>query len=365
MTIGYDVRDRIAYISFERREKHNAFRDEDLEAAQRRLRRLDGTKTRRSPSSSGGAAPSRAAVTSATGCSAPWTKVRRRAGRRSASAVLSSPATTGSRSSPRSTGTASATPWPPRCSATTSSPPATRWFQVTETRIGLAMPGLIPQLGTPAFAYDVAMTDRHVHGRGGHGRRAPACRLAEDGGHVRRPSGWPSEILRTRRAAGAVPRPGPLGRRSSMTRRVICTGRLCSHWASSPEARSAVAARAGGNKDATPTVDRAVSCRFRRPAWTGGRRPGCGSGSTSPTCPCRSPWTRPASLRILRWCETVGWLLPRGPMKSQTQTSPSSAGSEDAQYPEPDRIGQSTEPMGQFSGIGLVQRGRRARTGQQ
>jgi 1,4-dihydroxy-2-naphthoyl-CoA synthase len=33
MTIGYDVRDRIAYVSFERREKHNAFRTQCRAAA--------------------------------------------------------------------------------------------------------------------------------------------------------------------------------------------------------------------------------------------------------------------------------------------------------------------------------------------
>src|SRR5580704_13361861 len=32
MTVGYNVRNRTAYISFERREKHNAFRDEDVQA---------------------------------------------------------------------------------------------------------------------------------------------------------------------------------------------------------------------------------------------------------------------------------------------------------------------------------------------
>jgi predicted nucleic acid-binding protein len=41
--------------------------------------------------------------------------------------------------------------------------------------------------------------------------------------------------------------------------------------------------------------------------------------------PRRSPWTRPASLRILRWCETVGWLFPTGATKSHTHTSPMGA----------------------------------------
>jgi len=45
MTVGYNVRDRIAYLSFERREKHNAFRDEDLQALSAAMRRLDADDT--------------------------------------------------------------------------------------------------------------------------------------------------------------------------------------------------------------------------------------------------------------------------------------------------------------------------------
>src|SRR6185312_9638765 len=41
MTVTYDVRAGIAYIAFDRREKHNALRDEDLEALSVAVRRLD------------------------------------------------------------------------------------------------------------------------------------------------------------------------------------------------------------------------------------------------------------------------------------------------------------------------------------
>jgi enoyl-CoA hydratase/carnithine racemase len=41
MTVGYEARDEIAYISFNRPEKHNALRDEDLAALVDALRRLD------------------------------------------------------------------------------------------------------------------------------------------------------------------------------------------------------------------------------------------------------------------------------------------------------------------------------------
>jgi enoyl-CoA hydratase/carnithine racemase len=42
MTVGYEVRDQIAYVSFNRPEKHNALRDEDIVALVDALRRLDG-----------------------------------------------------------------------------------------------------------------------------------------------------------------------------------------------------------------------------------------------------------------------------------------------------------------------------------
>lgn len=41
MTVDYEVRERIAYISFNRPEKHNALRDEDISALVTALQRLD------------------------------------------------------------------------------------------------------------------------------------------------------------------------------------------------------------------------------------------------------------------------------------------------------------------------------------
>ena len=41
MTLGYEVREEIAYISFNRPEKHNALRDEDIAALVDALQRLD------------------------------------------------------------------------------------------------------------------------------------------------------------------------------------------------------------------------------------------------------------------------------------------------------------------------------------
>ena len=41
MPLGYEVREEIAYISFNRPEKHNALRDEDIAGLVAALQRLD------------------------------------------------------------------------------------------------------------------------------------------------------------------------------------------------------------------------------------------------------------------------------------------------------------------------------------
>jgi enoyl-CoA hydratase/carnithine racemase len=41
-SVGYEVRDRIAFVSFNRPEKHNALRDEDIAGLVDALRRFDG-----------------------------------------------------------------------------------------------------------------------------------------------------------------------------------------------------------------------------------------------------------------------------------------------------------------------------------
>ena len=188
------MRDRIAYISFERREKHNAFRDEDLEALTAAVRRLDSDDT----ADIGhplrpGSAPSPAGATSTTACSVPSTRARQPTGRPSAPGVPRVCALeAGHRRRPRllpgpRTGHRAALR-PPRCL------PRTRGFQVTETRIGLPMPGLIPQLGTPAFAYDVAMTGRMFTAEEAMAGGA-LTRLAEDGEQCRSAEDLARQIL--------------------------------------------------------------------------------------------------------------------------------------------------------------------------
>ena len=48
----------------------------------------------------------------------------------------------------------------------------------------------------------------------------------------------------------------------------------------------------------------------------------------------------------------VGWLLPSGSTKSHTQTSPSGAAARMLRHPEPDRVGQGGETVGQLGGLG-------------
>jgi enoyl-CoA hydratase/carnithine racemase len=158
MTVTYEVREGIAHIAFVRQAKHNAFRDEDLEALSAALRRLDADEganvailsgNGRSFSSGGdmqarlqksmdeGSTSGRATEREAFLECTTWKPVIAAVhgyclGHALATALL--------------------------CDHLVAVRSAT--FQVTETRIGLAMPALLPLLGHPAFANDVAMTGR-------------------------------------------------------------------------------------------------------------------------------------------------------------------------------------------------------------
>ena len=245
MTIGYDVRDRIAYISFERREKHNAFRDEDLQGLSAALRRLDGDEDaaiailfgQGRSFSSGGDVGDRLQRSMDEGSTAGRTTEREAflacdhwkpviaavhgycLGHALATALL--------------------------CDHIVATRDAR--FQVTETRIGLAMPGLIPQLGTPAFAYDVALTGRMFTAEeamaGGM-----VTRLVDDGGHVDGAAELARQVLENPQVAV---RSLVQVRRAMI---VVDSARYQAvapafDWATSSEARAAVAARVAGNRE--------------------------------------------------------------------------------------------------------------------
>ncbi len=245
MTVGYTVRDRIAYVSFERGEKHNAFRDEDLAALTAAIRRLDADDSadvavlfgRGRSFSSGGDVGARLQRSMDEGSTAGRTTEREAflecdhwkpviaavhgycLGHALATALL--------------------------CDHVVATADAR--FQVTETRIGLAMPGLIPQLGTPAFAYDVAMTGR-MFTAGEAMAGGMLTRLVEDGGHVDGAEELAYQILEN---------PQTSVRSLVQVRRAMIAADSArykawapaSDWATSSEAREAVAARAAAHRD--------------------------------------------------------------------------------------------------------------------
>lgn len=244
MTVGYRVQDRIAYISFERRERHNAFRDEDLEALTTAVRRLDADDTadvailfgQGRSFSSGGDLDARLQRSIDEGSTAGritereafldclnWKPVIAAVhgyclGHALATALL--------------------------CDHVVAARGAR--FQLTETRIGLAMPGMIPQLGIPAFAYDVAMTGRMFSAEealaGGM-----ITRLTDDDRHIQGAEELARQILEN---------PQTPVRAFVQVRRAMIVdgaGRFTAmapafDWATSDEAKEAVAARVDGGK---------------------------------------------------------------------------------------------------------------------
>jgi enoyl-CoA hydratase/carnithine racemase len=181
MTVTYEVRGGIAYVAFDRQEKHNALRDEDLEALSAAVRKLDsdeganiGILSGNGPSfSSGGDMKARLQKSMEEGSTTGRVNEREAfldcktwkpiiaavhgycLGHALATALL--------------------------CDHLVAARSAK--FQVTETKVGLAMPALLPNLGHPAFANDVAMTGRMFSAEeawaGGM-----LTRLVDDGNHI-------------------------------------------------------------------------------------------------------------------------------------------------------------------------------------
>jgi enoyl-CoA hydratase/carnithine racemase len=192
MSVTYEVRDGIAFIAFDRREKHNALRDEDLEALSRAVQMLDTDEDAKvailsgnGPSfSSGGDMKARLQKSMEEGSTSGRVNEREAfldcvnwkpiiaaihgycLGHALATALL--------------------------CDHLVAARGAT--FQVTETKVGLAMPNLLPKLGYPAFANDVAMTGRMFSAEeawsGGM-----LTRLVDDGEHLRSAEGLAHQIL--------------------------------------------------------------------------------------------------------------------------------------------------------------------------
>jgi enoyl-CoA hydratase len=242
MTVTYEVREGIAHIAFDRREKHNAFRDEDLEALSVAVRRLDSDEGANvailsgngQSFSSGGDMKARLQKSMEEGSTSgrvneqeaflecrTWKPIIAAVhgyclGHALATALL--------------------------CDHLVAARGAK--FQVTETKIGLAMPSLLPRLGHPAFANDVAMTGRMFSAdeawAGGM-----LTRLVEDGEHIRAAEELAQQILEN---------PQTPVREFVRVRRTVIVQDTARYreitgdfdWANSAEAKGAVADRLHG-----------------------------------------------------------------------------------------------------------------------
>jgi enoyl-CoA hydratase/carnithine racemase len=236
MTVQYETREQIAYISFNRPEKHNALRDEDIASLVDALGRLDtddraqvGILFGNGPSfSSGGDVDERLQRSMNEG-------------------------TTRGRTNEADAFT-SCTNWKPviaavhgyclghalgtalYCDYVVAARDAR--FQVTEIRIGLPSPAIVPRLGAKAFAWDVATTGR-MFSADEAWHAGIVTRLVETGQHVEAAE----ELARL-----VLENPSSAIRQSVRIRRLVMAeeaARYLSHlerfdWATSGEARDAV-----------------------------------------------------------------------------------------------------------------------------
>ncbi|HXY91281.1 MAG TPA: enoyl-CoA hydratase/isomerase family protein [Acidimicrobiia bacterium] len=237
MTVGYEVREQIAYISFNRPEKHNALRDEDIAGLVDALGRLDvddgahvGIVFGQGPSfSSGGDVSER----------------------------LQRSMDEGSTSSRTTEGDAftHCENWKPVIAAVHGyclghalgtalhcdhlvAARSSR-FQVTEIRLGLPTVALLPRLGRPAFANEVAMTGR-MFGAEEAWEAGIVTRLVDDGQHVEAATELAAQILES---------PQWAVRQNVRVRRLVVAEAAARHlarlenfdWATSTDARDAVA----------------------------------------------------------------------------------------------------------------------------
>jgi enoyl-CoA hydratase/carnithine racemase len=247
MTVGYEVRGGTAYISFNRPERHNALRDEDIAALADAIRRLDhdedaqiGIVFGHGPSfSSGGDVDTRLQASMDEGSTAGRTTE----GEAFYDCENWKPviAAVHGYCLGHALGTAL------HCDLVVASRNAR--FQVTEIAIGLPTPALLPRVGHPAFANDVCMTGRMFSAEEAwHG--GMLTRLVEDGGHIdaaeslamlvlQNPQSAVREQVRVRRT---------VVNETAMRYQALVRD-FASGWATNREARDAVAARATQMRD--------------------------------------------------------------------------------------------------------------------
>jgi enoyl-CoA hydratase/carnithine racemase len=242
MSVTYETSEGIAHIAFDRREKHNALRDEDLEALSLAVQRLDGDDEANiailsgngRSFSSGGDLQARLQKSMEEGSTSGRVNEREAflecenwkpiiaavhgycLGHALATALL--------------------------CDHLVAD--RTAMFQVTETKVGLAMPSLLPLLGHPAFANDVAMTGRMFSAEEAW-NGGMVTRLVDEGDHLGAAEDLARQILENPQT--------PVRQFVRVRRRLIVqdtaryreiTGDF--DWANSAEAKGAVADRLHG-----------------------------------------------------------------------------------------------------------------------
>jgi len=237
MTVRYEVRDELAYVSFNRPEKHNALRDEDIAALVGALERFDADDAAQiailfgqgRSFSSGGDVNERLQRSMDEG-------------------------TTSGRTNEQGAFT-SCENWKPviaavhgyclghafgtalYCDHLVAARDAQ--FELTEIRLGLPTASWLPRLGLPAFAREVAMTGRRFSADEAW-RAGIVTRLVDDGEHVRAAEELARQILEN---------PQWAVRQNVRTRRLVMQEEAERYqsrlerfdWAKNSEAREAVA----------------------------------------------------------------------------------------------------------------------------
>jgi enoyl-CoA hydratase/carnithine racemase len=241
MTVGYEVRDGIAYLSFDRVEKHNALRDSDIAALITAVRRLDRDDSAQvgvlfgngRSFSSGGDVQDRLQRSmdeesygerthegeAFTRCDN-WKPIIAAVhgyclGHALGTALL--------------------------CDHLVAARDAK--FQVTETKIGFPAPSFMARLGKPAFATEVSMTGR-MFGAEEAWEAGFVTRLVDEGQHVAAAEELARQIMEN---------PQPAVRELVRVRRCLLAesnARFASmsgsfRWTGSSEARDAIASRGG------------------------------------------------------------------------------------------------------------------------
>jgi enoyl-CoA hydratase/carnithine racemase len=245
MTVGYEVRDEIAYISFNRPEKHNALRDEDLAALVDALRRLD---------TDDGA---QLAILFGQGRSfSSGGDVNERLQRSMDEGTTSNRTTEGAAFTQCEN-------WKPviaavhgyclghalgtalYCDHLVAARDAV--FEVTEIKVGLPTAPVLPRLGRPAFACEVAMTGRRF-GAVEAWEAGIVTRLVDEGRHVEAAEDLAGQILVN---------PQWAVRQNVRVRRTVLAEEAARYhalpegfnWATNTEARDAVAKLASRGPD--------------------------------------------------------------------------------------------------------------------